>query len=133
MMTNRLERGFNHAASNYGARHALRLRNPQALQKWVYVLAVLLVVAWTSVMWVVYTLLSLGDEALSAASRLLAIDPRMLDWLASVIGGTQQLGGASALIVWALGVAALLLASWLARRFIRAFSNPSTSGEAHAV
>ena len=136
MTTNPVDKWFSHAASSagrHGAWHAIRLKNPKALEKWVYILVVTLAGAWTLVMWGVYALLGLSDEALSAGSRYFTIDARILEWLASFVGGTQQLGGVLVLVVWGLGVVLLVAASWLGRRVIRVFSNPSTSGETHAI
>jgi hypothetical protein len=136
MTTNPVGKWFSHAASSagqYGAWHAIRRKNPKALEKWVYILVVPLAAAWTLVMWGVYALLGLSDEALSAGSRYFTIDARILEWLASFVGGTQQLGGVLVLVVWGLGVVLLGAASWLGRRVIRVFSNPSTSGETHAT
>lgn len=136
MTTNSLDKWFNHAATSarqYGARHGIRLDRAKALEKWVYVLAIVVAAVWTLAMWSVYALLGMSDEALSAGSRFFTIDAQILEWLTPFVGGTQQLGGALVLITWALGVVLLVVASWLGRRLIRAFSNPSVSGESHAI
>ena len=136
MTTNPLDRWLDHAASSaqqQGARHGIRLGNPQAFEKWLYILAVILAGAWSLLMWGVYALLGLSDEALSAGSRYFAIDAQLLEWLAGFVGGTQQLGGALILIVWGLGMALLILGGWLGRRLVRAFANATSSGGTHAI
>lgn len=137
MTTNSLDKWFYHAATSarhYGAGHGIHLDRAKALEKWVYILAIVLAGVWTLAMWSVYALLGMSDEALSAGSRFFTIDAQILEWLTPFLGGTQQLGEALVLITWGLGVVLLVLAGWLGRRLIRAFRNPSTSsGESHAI
>lgn len=136
MTTNSLDKWFNHAATSarqYGARHGIHLDRAKTLEKWVYVLAILLAALWTLAMWSVYALLGMSDEALSAGSRFFTIDAQVLEWLTSFVGGTQQLGEAFVLITWGLGVVLLVLATWLGRRLVRVFGNPSNSGASDAI
>ena len=135
MTTHSVQKWIDTAASSAhesGARHGVRLRNPRALQKWLYVLAAALGAVWTLMMWGAYALLGFSDEALSAAGRFFTIDAQVLGWLSAFVGGAEQLGAAVVLIVWMIGVALLLLGTWLGRRLIGAFSQTSMSAGARA-
>jgi hypothetical protein len=136
MTMNSLQKWINSAVAStqgFGARNGIGLGTAIKLEKWLYVLAVVLAGVWTLGLWGVYALLGLSDEGLRAGSSLFEVDPRTLEWITSFVGGTQQLGAVLLIIVWVLGVLVLVIGSWLARRLIRSFNKAANSGDFHVI
>jgi uncharacterized protein involved in cysteine biosynthesis len=84
---------------------------------------------WTLLLAVTYALLAATDDVTRWLTTRFPVDPDWARWLSSAGVWLADIGGWVVLVVWALGVAAIALATGFARRVAQHFSGIRREGE----
>jgi hypothetical protein len=97
--------------------------------KVILVVALVAGLLWTLTLALAFGLLAVTDDATLWLNQLLQIDPLWAQRLAGAGTWIAEFGGWVVLVIWALGVLALVLAAWFARRLAQYFSGTRREGE----
>lgn len=84
-------------------------------QKWLLVSSLVIAAAWSLLMRAVYGVLSVTDEGLTTLISRLGVPPQTEEWTLWMGLLVQDVGNIAVIVVWSVGMVALVLLTWLAR------------------
>jgi hypothetical protein len=93
----------------------------QLSNKMIVGIAVTLALLWSLTLGICYALLGFSGEFGQWVTDLLSLTPEIARWLLAAGHGLEQWGGGALIVIWGLGLAALLFCAWFARRLARWF------------
>jgi len=88
------------------------------IQKWLLVSSLAIAVAWSLLMWAVYGVLSVTDEGLATLLSRVGASPATEEWTLWLGLLAQNVGNIAVILMWSVGIAALVLLTWLARAIV---------------
>lgn len=91
-------------------------------------IALVLALLWSLFLGLCYALLAFSGDLGQWVTGVLELSPEASRWLIAAGHGLERWGGGALIVIWALGMAALLFCAWFARRLARWFLTTREGG-----